>query len=68
MPVAPQPPAPGTMEPPLYDTADLETVVRDFKAAGGAVTFNAGIFQEGGLGEATVEQLAALSRRLSARR
>ncbi len=58
----------GEMEPPLYATADLATVVRDFKAAGGAVTFNVGVFREGGLGEATVAQLADLARQLSARR
>lgn len=43
---------------------DLETVVRDFKAVGGGVTFNVGIFQEGGLGPDTVSQLAELATRL----
>jgi hypothetical protein len=61
-------PDPSEMEPPMYRTAELETVVRDFKAAGGAVTFNVGIYQEGGLGKATVAQLAELTGRLSARR
>jgi hypothetical protein len=55
------PPEPGKMERPLYTVVDLETVVRDFKAVGGGVTFNVGIFQEGGLGPDTVDQLAALA-------
>jgi hypothetical protein len=56
-------PKPHQMEKPLYSLADLETVVRDFKSVGGGVTFNVGIFQEGGLGPDTVDQLAALARR-----
>ncbi len=52
---------PGAMEPPLYSVSELETLVREFKTAGGGVTFNAGIFQEGGLGPGTVEQLAELA-------
>jgi len=54
----------GKMERPLYTVADLETLVRDFKAAGGGVTFNIGIFQEGGLGPDTVAQLAKLGSRV----
>jgi hypothetical protein len=54
----------GKMERPLYTLADLETLVRDFKAAGGGVTFNVGIFQEGGLGPDTVAQLAKLAGRV----
>jgi hypothetical protein len=49
------------MEPPLYTTADLATLVSDFKAAGGGVTFNVGIFQEGGLGPESVAQLNELA-------
>ena len=55
------PPKPHQMEDPLYTVDDLETVVRDFKAVGGGVTFNVGIFQEGGLGPKTVSQLAELA-------
>jgi hypothetical protein len=39
-------------------------VVRDFKSVGGGVTFNVGIFQEGGLGPQTVDQLAELAARV----
>lgn len=56
---------PGEMEPPLYTVSDLQTLVRDFKAAGGGVTFNVGIFQEGGLGPKSVDQLAELTRCMS---
>jgi hypothetical protein len=49
------------MERPLYTVGELETVVRDFKAVGGGVTFNIGIFQEGVLGPETVDQLADLA-------
>ena len=59
-----EPPA-GEMESPLYQLQDLETLVRDFRAAGGGVTFNVGIFQEGGLGAATVDRLAELAVRLA---
>ncbi len=61
VPFAQPPIGPGEMEPPVYATADLATVVRDFKSAGGGVTFNVGIFQEGGLGPRTVDQLAELA-------
>ena len=57
-------PKPHQMEKPLYAVDDLETVVRDFKAVGGGVTFNVGIFQEGGLGPDTVSQLAELATRV----
>ena len=58
-------PKPHQMEKPLYTLDDLETVVRDFKSVGGGVTFNVGIFQEGGLGADTVTQLGRLARRLT---
>jgi hypothetical protein len=58
------PPEPHQMERPLYTVDELETVVRDFKAAGGGVTFNVGIFQEGTLGPETVDRLAALAARV----
>jgi len=57
-------PEPGTMEQPLYPTSDLQVLLEDFKSVGGGVTFNVGIFQEGGLGEQTVAQLGELSSRL----
>jgi hypothetical protein len=53
------------MEKPLYPADDLENVVREFKAVGGGVTFNVGIFQEGNLGPDTVTQLAELAARLA---
>ena len=59
------PPEPGKMERPLYTVSDLEGLVRDFKAVGGGITFNVGIFQEGGLGPDTVRQLAKLASRLA---
>jgi hypothetical protein len=55
----------GEMEPPIYPTGILNKLVKDFKQVGGGVTFNVGIFQEGELGEATVAQLAELSRMIS---
>lgn len=58
------PTEPGVMEPPIYPTADLRKLVQEFKQAGGAVTFNVGVFQEGGLGNKTVEQLMELSKNL----
>jgi len=57
-------PKPHQMEKPLYTLSDLEGVVRDFKAVGGGVTFNVGIFQEGGLGPDTVNQLSKLAARV----
>jgi hypothetical protein len=58
------PPKPHQMENPLYTVDDLEKLVREFKAVGGGVTFNVGIFQEGGLGPKTVSQLAELVTRV----
>ena len=55
----------GKMERPLYSASDLETLVQDFKAAGGGVTFNVGIFQEGNLGPDTVDQLNELASRVT---
>lgn len=57
-------PEPGMMERPLYRTSDLQVLIQDFKSVGGGVTFNVGIFQEGGLGAQTVDQLGELSSRL----
>jgi hypothetical protein len=58
-------PKPGKMERPLYTVSDLETLVQDFKAAAGGVTFNIGIFQEGNLGPDTVDQLEELGSRVT---
>jgi len=63
-PIAWVPPRPHEIEDPLYTVDSLETVVRDFKAVGGGVTFNIGIFQEGTVGPKTVERLAALAQRV----
>lgn len=57
-------PGRGKMEPPLYTTADLKTLVGDFKSVGGGVTFNVGIFQEGGLGNKTINQLSKLGSQI----
>lgn len=61
IPFTPPPFQAGRMEPPVYTTADLATLVSDFKAVGGGVTFNVGIFQEGGLGPESVAQLNELA-------
>jgi len=42
----------------------LENLVREFKAVGGGVTFNVGIFQEVVVGPKTVDRLAELAGRL----
>jgi len=57
-------PKPHQIEKPLYTVNAMERLVRDFKAAGGGVTFNIGIFQEGVLGAATVRRLASVAKRL----
>lgn len=58
------PPKPHQIERPLYRVGALEKLVRSFKAVGGGVTFNIGIFQEGTLGLASINRLAQLSNRL----
>ena len=50
----------GEMEMPLYSVAELRRVSDAFRRAGGAVTFNVGIYLDGALGEASVAQLAQL--------
>lgn len=47
----------GPMEPPVYSDAELGRFLHTCLDAGGAVTFNVGIYQEGHLGRDTVEQL-----------
>jgi hypothetical protein len=58
------PPKQHQIETPLYTVDAMENLVRDFKAVGGGVTFNIGIFQEGTLGPETVDRLAALAARI----
>ena len=45
------------MEPPIYGDAELGGFLHACLSVGGAVTMNVGIFQEGNLGPATIEQL-----------
>jgi hypothetical protein len=63
-PIAWLPPKPHQIEDPLYTVDELATVVRDFQAVGGGVTFNVGIFQEGIVGPKTVDRLAELAKRM----
>lgn len=53
----------GRMESPIYSDAELASFLDGVHSVQGAVTFNAGIYQEGILGEKTVEQLQHLSDR-----
>jgi hypothetical protein len=53
------------MDPPKYSDAHLFSFVRHCLQVGGAVTLNAGIYQEGHLAGATLQQLARLSRTLA---
>lgn len=52
--------ASGPMEPPVYPDAVLDGFVRGCLAAGGAVTCNVGIYEDGLLGEETLAQLRRL--------
>lgn len=56
----------GPMEPLLYSDEDLFSFVRACKAVGGAITLNAGIYQEGHLADLTLAQLSRLARSISA--
>jgi len=47
----------AVMEPPLYRDEELTKFLRDCLKAGGAVTLNIGISQEGYLGKETIAQL-----------
>lgn len=51
---------PGPMGPPRFSDAELFAFVKRCRAAGGAVTLNVGIYQEGHLGAATLDQLQRL--------
>lgn len=52
----------GPMDPPRYSDLELFSFVRNCLEKGGAVTLNAGIYQEGRLGAETAAQLSRLSR------
>ncbi|UQR65388.1 hypothetical protein LRP30_09140 [Bradyrhizobium sp. C-145] len=51
---------PGEMGPPLYTVEHLSGVISRYRALGVALTFNIGIYQEGFLGDQTVEFLERL--------
>ncbi|MCC6416373.1 MAG: hypothetical protein IT582_10735 [Opitutaceae bacterium] len=53
-------PAEGPMPPPRFSDADLFSFVRQCLAVGGGVTLNVGIYQEGHLPQATLDQLARM--------
>ena len=51
---------PDGMEPPVYSDDQLQQFIKNYTLIGGAVTLNAGIFQEGYLGKLTLKQLQNL--------
>ncbi len=53
----------GEMEPPIYTADELNKLIDSFCSLGGAVTLNAGIFLNGGLGSKTVALLKELTVR-----
>jgi len=53
-------PADGPMPLPKYTDADLFSFARQCLAVGGGLTFNVGIYQEGHMPRATLDQLARL--------
>ena len=56
----PMPEKQDEMRPPVYPDKELQQFVNGFTKAGGAVTLNVGIFQEGRLGKNTIAQLQRL--------
>ena len=58
-------PATGPMSPPKYSDADLFSFVRQCLHVGGGVTLNVGIFQEGHMPDATLQQLARMKGNLA---
>jgi hypothetical protein len=50
------------MEKPIYEDNNLFKFVNDLTKVGGAVTLNVGIFQEGNLGEETIQQFIRLKK------
>ena len=59
-------PATGPMDPPKYTDANLFSFVHQSLQVGGGVTLNVGIYQEGHMPDATLQQLARLNTRLPA--
>jgi hypothetical protein len=54
----------GPMAPPIYSDQELCGFLQNCLQVGGAVTMNVGIYQEGYLGQATVEQLKRVRKQL----
>ncbi len=54
------PEATGPMDPPKYSDADLFSFVRQCLQVGGGVTLNVGIYQEGHMPAATLQQLSRM--------
>lgn len=57
-------PASEPMPPPKYSDADLFSFVRQCLAVSGGVTLNVGIYQEGHMPQATLDQLARMRQTL----
>lgn len=57
--------APGEIDPPRFTDDQLADYVSTCHAKGGGVTLNLGIYRDGTLAEASVEQLRRLNRRLA---
>jgi hypothetical protein len=53
------------MDPPRYPDANLFSFVRHCLRVGGGVTLNVGIYQEGHMPEATLQQLARMTAHLA---
>ena len=49
------------METPIYGDVELGGFLHDCLSVGGTVTFNVGDYQEGYLGEETVQQLGRIT-------
>jgi hypothetical protein len=56
---------PGEIAPPRFSDDELFAYVRKCRINGGAVTLNVGIYEDGTMAEATIEQLRRLSVFLS---
>ncbi len=51
----------GPMEEPVYSDQELSDLLKRIRSAGGVMTFNVGIYQEGHLGPKSVAQLGQLA-------
>lgn len=51
---------PGPITPPAYTVEDLSKIIENYRRSRAALTFNVGIYQEGLLGDETVEALVRL--------